>query len=242
MLLRHLHVPGPTSYLQIARLQESLVRQCLDAKAARCAVPSTAAPTIITTQFTPVYTCGRRELGTVSADQQEYLRAQGKAEFHQALRGGQTTFHGPGQLIAYPILDLTMHKLTARSYVRLLERTLIQTCATYGIESMTTENPGVWVTPDSKIAAVGVHLRRSISSHGIALNLTTDLSWFERIVACGLIGKSTTSMQNEGVDPAACTLPAVAATFVRLFAQALALQVGPISPEQIQEQGVLIPG
>lgn len=109
------------------------------------------------------------------------------------------TFHGPGQLIAYPILDLRTHKLTPRHYVCLLEKTLIATCGKHGIEAMTTEHTGVWTSPDDKIAAIGVHMRRNVTSHGVGLNLNTDLWWFDRIVACGLEGKRTTSFAKEGV-------------------------------------------
>lgn len=197
-MLRHLHIPGTTSYTHAARLQEQLVSRLLAHKAS----PSTAtapSPAVITAQFHPVYTCGRREVGTVSQEQQEFLEANGRAEFQTALRGGQTTFHGPGQLVAYPILDIKRHGLTARSYVCLLEKTLRRTCALWNIKTMTTENPGVWVDEDSKIAALGVHMRRNVSSHGIGLNVNTDLWWFGRIVACGLEGKKTTSFEDQGV-------------------------------------------
>ncbi|KAF2007342.1 lipoyltransferase [Amniculicola lignicola CBS 123094] len=196
--LIHLHFPSPIPYSTAARLQESLVARFLASKP-----PSTLAappPHIITAEFNPVYTCGRREVGTVSTEQQKYLRANGQADFVEALRGGQTTFHGPGQLIAYPIIDLRAHKLTPRCYVDRLEKSLIATCARYNIKAMTTENTGVWTTEDDKIAAIGVHMRRNITSHGVALNVGTDLSWFGRIVACGLEGKRTTSFEREGVD------------------------------------------
>lgn len=168
----------------------------LAAKAAHQPAPP---PHIITAEFNPVYTCGRREVGTVSPEQRAYLEYGGQAEFVEALRGGQTTFHGPGQLVAYPILDLRNHKLTPRDYVCLLEKSLIATCARYDIKAMTTEHTGVWTTPDDKIAAVGVHMRRHITSHGVGLNVNTDLWWFGRIVACGLEGKRTTSFEREGV-------------------------------------------
>jgi lipoyl(octanoyl) transferase len=196
--LLHIHLPGIVPYATAARLQESLVSRFLASKP-----PSNAPappPHIITAEFQPVYTCGRREVGTVSAQQQDYLRANGRAEFVEAMRGGQTTFHGPGQLVAYPILDLRTHKLTPRNYVCLLEKSLIATCANYGIRAMTTEHTGVWTSPDDKIAAIGVHMRRNITSHGIGLNVNTDLWWFDRIVACGLEGKKTTSFTKEGVE------------------------------------------
>lgn len=216
-ILHHIHIPGNTSYATAARLQERLVSRFLASKPpSNAAVPP---PHIITAQFTPVYTCGRREIGTVSVQQQEYLRANGGAEFVEAMRGGQTTFHGPGQLVAYPILDLRTHKLTPRTYVCLLEKSLIAVCATHGIKAMTTEHTGVWTSPDDKIAAIGVHMRRNITSHGIGLNINTDLSWFDRIVACGLEGKRTTSFAREGIDGA--SVDAVGSNFVHEVAQRL---------------------
>ncbi|KAF2793807.1 lipoate-protein ligase-like protein B [Melanomma pulvis-pyrius CBS 109.77] len=195
--LLHIHLPSIVPYATAARLQESLVARFLSSKPPST-IPSPP-PCIITAEFNPVYTCGRREIGTVSQEQQAYLRTDGRAEFVEAKRGGQTTFHGPGQLVAYPIIDLRAHKLTPRDYVCALEKSLISTCARYGITAMATENTGVWTTPDDKIAAIGVHMRRHITSHGVGLNVNTDLWWFDRIVACGLEGKRTTNFKKEGV-------------------------------------------
>lgn len=208
-------------------------------------------PSIITAQFRPVYTCGRREVGKITAVQKRHLRAGGRADFVEALRGGQTTFHGPGQLVAYPILDLAdkrmvqsqdgerevygekgykMEKqskqyssISARKYVSILEKSVIETCAAYGIKSLTTEHPGVWTTPEKKIAALGVHLRRHVTSHGIGLNVSTDLWWFDRIVACGLEGKSSTSLEAEGarVHGGSIEIDEVAKIFVAELAKGL---------------------
>ncbi|TKA78246.1 hypothetical protein B0A55_04777 [Friedmanniomyces simplex] len=203
MPLRHIHLPGRTSYLHAAKLQDRLVSAFLAHKAKPAQHPRPP-PTVITAQFHPVYTCGRREVGTVSAEQRQYLTQPtpwGEAEFHEALRGGQTTFHGPGQLVAYPILDLKRYSLTPRCWVNMLESTVIATCGHYGVKAMRTENPGVWVSDQDKICALGVHLRRNITSHGVGLNVSTDLGWFKRIVACGLEGKGTTTLAREGVEP-----------------------------------------
>jgi lipoyl(octanoyl) transferase len=109
--------------------------------------------------------------------------------------------------VIYPILDLKgIHSsvwpkgLTARCYVNLLEETTIKTLARFGVLGKRTDNPGVWVDDDTKIAALGVHLRRNVTSYGVGLNLSTELRWFDRIVACGLEGKKTTSMKAQGVD------------------------------------------
>jgi lipoate-protein ligase B len=225
--LTHLHFPAAIPYRTAALLQESLVSRFLASKPpSKNAAPP---PHIITAEFNPVYTCGRREVGNVSDQQQQYLRANGKAEFVEALRGGQTTFHGPGQLVAYPIIDLRAHKLTPRDYVCLLEKSLIATCANFSIKAMTTEHTGVWTSPDDKIAAIGVHMRRNITSHGIGLNVNTDLWWFNRIVACGLEGKRTTSFANEGVEGK--TVEEVGKVFVGEIAERLAGVEGVVEKE-----------
>jgi lipoyl(octanoyl) transferase 2 len=222
MLLRHLHLPNLTSYTHAAKLQDRLVSALLSHKANPTST-SAPPPTVITAQFQPVYTCGRREVNTVTPEQKDYLTTEtpwGRAEFHTALRGGQTTFHGPGQLVAYPILDLRRHDITPRCWVHLLESTVISTCTHYGVKTMRTENPGVWVDEMKKICALGVHLRRNVTSHGVGLNVGTELGWFGRIVACGLEGKGTTSLANEGVMPVP-TVDEVAAVFVKTLSDGL---------------------
>ncbi|MCJ1460510.1 hypothetical protein MMC28_010892 [Mycoblastus sanguinarius] len=201
MKLRHLHLNGITPYLRASAIQDHLVRIHLDHKAAQHTTQAPS-PVLLTFQTYPTYTCGRREIGILSTSQIAHLKAGGKAEFHEALRGGQTTFHGPGQLTAYLIISLQVHKLTPRSQIRLLEDSVIGTCAWYGLKTHTTENPGVWIGSrpnDRKIASVGVHLRRHIASHGIGLNVSVDLGWFDKIVACGLVGKKATNIEKEWV-------------------------------------------
>ena len=199
MRLRHLHLPGLTPYIRASAIQEHLVRLHLDHKATQ-STASTPGPVLITFQTLPTYTCGRREVGKLSHEQKAHLRAGGEAEFHEAIRGGQTTFHGPGQLTAYLILSLQEHHLHARTHIRLLEDCVISTCGTYRLVACTTENPGVWIgsSPDErKLASVGVHLRRNIASHGIGLNVSVKLWWFDRIIACGLPEKKATSIEKE---------------------------------------------
>ena len=197
--LRHLHLPGLTPYLNASAIQNRLVRAHLDHKAKPSTFPPPG-PILLTFETPPTYTYGRREIGHVSDSQIEHLRAGGGAEVHEALRGGQTTFHGPGQLIAYLIISLQDHGSNTRTHVRLLENSVIETCRHYSLTTHTTANPGVWIGPasdDRKIASVGVHIRRYITSHGISLNLSVDLSWFDRIVACGLVGKRATNIEKE---------------------------------------------
>jgi len=197
--LRHLHLSGLTSYFRVAALQDRLVRVYLDHKADPNTTPAPF-PALLTFQTPPTYTCGRRESGKLSESQIAHLKAGGKAEFYEALRGGQLTWHGPGQLTAYLIVSLKEHGLNIRSHIGLLESSVMATCKHLTLTTHTTENPGVWIgtqPDDRKIASVGVHLRRNVASHGIGLNVSVELSWFDRIVACGLVGKQATSIEKE---------------------------------------------
>lgn len=197
--LRHLHLPGLTPYLHASAIQEYLVQVQLDHKAAEPILPAPS-PVLITFQTPPTYTTGRREAPYLTVSQIAHLRADGKAEYHPALRGGQTTFHGPGQVTAYLVLNLKAHSLDVRSHVKLLEESTIGTCAHYGLDTFTTSNPGVWTGPrpgERKLASLGVHVRRRITSHGLSINVGVDLEWFDRIVMCGLKGMRATNFERE---------------------------------------------
>jgi lipoyl(octanoyl) transferase len=135
-------------------------------------------------------------------------------------RGGDVTYHGPGQLVGYPILDLRDWRRDVGAYVRALEQAIIDTLADYGIEgSRIPKLTGVWVErpgdSPAKIAAIGVHLSRWVTSHGFALNVSTDLSYFQYIVPCGLT-KPVTSMAALGVR---ASLDEVGERFTRHFAR-----------------------
>src|SRR5580700_2703865 len=125
------------------------------------------------------------------------LRQKG-IELHDSDRGGDVTYHGPGQIVAYPIVDLREWKRDVGAYVRAIEQVLIDMLAAFGIEARRIGGlTGVW-TDAGKIAAIGVHLSRWVSTHGWALNVSTDLSYFQYIVPCGL-AKPVTSMERLGV-------------------------------------------
>ncbi|MGA3236263.1 MAG: lipoyl(octanoyl) transferase LipB [Bryobacteraceae bacterium] len=144
-----------------------------------------------------VITMGRNgRMENVLADEEVLSRAG--ISFYPTDRGGDVTYHGPGQLVGYPILDLREWKRDVGAYVRGVEQTIIETLADFGIESQRIPKlTGVWVG-DRKIAAIGVHISRWVTSHGFALNVTTDLSYFHYIVPCGL-AKPVTSMAQLGV-------------------------------------------
>jgi len=128
----------------------------------------------------------------------EEIMQRAGISFFPTDRGGDVTYHGPGQLVAYPILDLRQWKRDVGAYVRAVEQTIIDTLAGYGIAAgRIPKLTGVWVG-ERKIAAIGVHISRWVTSHGLALNVSTDLSYFQYIVPCGLT-KPVTSMAQLGV-------------------------------------------
>lgn len=202
--LLHIHLPGLTPYARALQVQSEHVRKHLDHKTLSEAefherYKQTPVPTLLTFETLPTYTCGRRQVGRLSVSDIALLRNDGKASFYEDLRGGETTYHGPGQLVAFLISTLVPRLGSTTDHVRLLEYAVIETCSRYGIKGFTTGDPGVWTSADDKIASVGVHLRQYVTSYGIGLNVATDLGWFDRIVACGLVGKRATSLEREGV-------------------------------------------
>jgi lipoyl(octanoyl) transferase len=160
--------------------------------------------TLLLLEHPPVITLGRNaQLSNVLASP-EFLAQRG-VELFDIDRGGDVTFHGPGQLVAYPIFDLRSFepKLGAVEFVRRLEEVLIRTCGDFGIATQRIKGlTGVWTyalrnKPAAKIAALGVHISRGVTTHGFALNVGTDLDFFTLIVPCGITGKPVTSMERE---------------------------------------------
>ena len=147
--------------------------------------------TLILVEHDPVYTLGK------NSNEDHLLQSRDKhVPVYQIERGGDVTFHGPGQLVGYPILDLHHHRLSVSWYMRTLEEILIQTLGQFGIESQRREGlTGVWVR-EEKIAALGVRLSRWISMHGFALNVNTDLKFFDGIIPCGIFEYDVTSMSQ----------------------------------------------
>jgi lipoyl(octanoyl) transferase len=151
--------------------------------------------TLLFVEHPPVITLGVRTRGAstnIRADE-GVLAAQG-VEVHETGRGGDVTFHGPGQLVGYPIIDLKPDRQDVHRYVRDLEEVLIRTAADFGIDAGRVKGfSGAWVG-DAKLAAIGVRISRWVTSHGFALNVTTDLSGFDLIVPCGISDRGVTSL------------------------------------------------
>lgn len=186
--------------------------------AARSAVKSgEGAEQLLLLEHPHVYTLGRNAAAADVLASPAWRSEQG-VEVVECDRGGQVTYHGPGQLVGYPIVNLSPDRRDVRRYVRDLQEALIRTLADLGLVGQPREGPehiGVWVG-EEKIASIGVHLSRWVTTHGFALNLATGLAYFQGIVPCGLRAVRMTSVERLlGSSP---PLPEAAATFARHFA------------------------
>jgi lipoate-protein ligase B len=151
--------------------------------------------TLLLTEHNHVYTLGKSTDDNHLLASQEELKASGTDVFHID-RGGDITYHGPGQIVGYPIIDLKNYFLDIHRYLRSLEEVIIRTLDAFGIVAEREKDmTGVWVN-DEKIAAIGVKVSRWVTMHGFALNVNTDLSKFDRIIPCGIFHKGVTSMQH----------------------------------------------
>ena len=181
---------GPIGYAQACELQ----RRAVEARKAG-AVPDV----LLLCEHPHVITLGRNgRLENLRASD-AVLREMG-VEFYPSDRGGDITYHGPGQIVAYPILDLASHRRDVRWYVDRLEETMIRATADFKVTAARVEGRhGIWVgqhATEEKLAALGVHLSRWVTSHGFAYNVATDLRYFDLIVPCGIAGKRATSLER----------------------------------------------
>jgi lipoyl(octanoyl) transferase len=150
---------------------------------------------LLLTEHEHVYTLGKGSDDNHLLASQEELKADGTDVFHID-RGGDVTYHGPGQIVGYPILDLNNYFLDVHRYLRSIEEVIIQTLVKFGISAeREKEMTGVWVQGE-KIAAIGVKVSRWVTMHGFALNVNSDLAKFNRIIPCGIFHKGVTSMQS----------------------------------------------
>lgn len=175
---------GVVGYAEALELQRRLHRQVVD---------GTLPDLLLLLEHPHVYTLGRRAKEKDILGTEEERLAYG-VEVHRTDRGGEVTYHGPGQLVGYPIVDLRRWGGGPLAYVRALEAVLVDTLGQFGLSPHSGEKPtGVWVD-DAKIAAIGVKISRGVTMHGFALNVAPDLSYFDRIVPCGMPDVQVTSM------------------------------------------------
>ena len=191
---------GRTPYERAWALQERVQERLIAAK--RAEPPETVPHVLLLLEHPPVYTLGKSGDAENLLVSEEKLDALG-ATFHRIGRGGDVTFHGPGQLVGYPLLDLDRFFTDLGRYLRTLEEVIIRTGAEYGVTGTRVDGrTGVWVGPDErglerKICAMGVRCSRWVTLHGFALNVTTDLDYFDHIVPCGIPDRGVTSLAEE---------------------------------------------
>jgi lipoate-protein ligase B len=179
---------GRVDYGEALELQRNIARDRISG-----AIPQDV---LLLLEHPPVVTMGRASKEKHLVASPEFLSSKG-VELFEVERGGDVTFHGPGQLVGYPIIDLKRHRQDLHWYLRKIEEALINTLADYGIAGeRNTAYTGVW-TRGKKIASIGVHARDWVTWHGFALNVTTDLSYFDLIVPCGIDGVVMTSIAHE---------------------------------------------
>ena len=219
----HLMSLGVVPYLEAWELQRSVA----------AAVHAGELPdTILLLEHPPVVTLGRR----ADTDNELHIPDGAEVEIVQTDRGGKSTYHAPGQLVCYPILDLTRHGSDVKHYVRDLERALIATCAPFGIEATTIEGlTGIWLErPPRKIASIGIHVSKWVTTHGYALNVDLDPAPFTQwITACGLDDAMFTTMSRE--TGGAVSVEDVKPHAARSLEAAFDLELEELSPERQRE-------
>ncbi len=192
---------GQMNYQSAWDLQESLLKENVRRKS----VPESGVPTehyLLFVEHPPVYTLGKSGNKENVLLSDEEMQAN-HIEFFHTNRGGDITFHGPDQIVGYPILDLEKFYTDIGKYLRHIEEVIILTMAEYGIKGeRSSGETGVWIDPDlpgreRKICAIGVRCSRWVTMHGFAFNVNTDLSYFNHIIPCGIVNKQVTSLQRE---------------------------------------------
>ena len=168
------------NYQDTLKIQESLREQVLINQSDEY---------IILVEHEHVYTLGK------NANSSNILNKA--CEIIQTDRGGDVTYHGPGQLVAYPIINLKKRKIGVKSYVKMIEQLISNTLMYYSLEThVPIKETGVWVE-DKKIASIGIHVSRGVTMHGLAININTDLSYFDNIISCGIEGVKMTTIDKE---------------------------------------------
>jgi len=168
------------NYQDTLKIQESLREQVLS---------NPSHEYLILVEHEHVYTLGK------NANSSNILNKA--CDIIQTDRGGDVTYHGPGQLVAYPIINLKKRKIGVKSYVKMIEQLISNTLMYYGLETnVSIKETGIWVK-DKKIASIGIHVSRGVTMHGLAININTDLSYFDNIISCGIEGVKMTTIDKE---------------------------------------------
>ena len=190
---------------------------------------------ILLLEHPPVYTLGKSGNPRHFLLDEKALRQRG-AEFHRVDRGGDITFHGPGQLVGYFLLDLERYYRDLHRYLRALEEIVILACRDFGLQARRVAGrTGVWIGPDAsgaerKICALGIRTSRWITMHGLALNVDTDLSFFNEIIPCGIMDRNVTSMVRECGKP--CDQASVRSSVLRHYEDVFGAAATMLEPDE----------
>lgn len=249
--LRHLHFKIPIEYSKgqqiqekfhsaflefkklsskIKRKQEELYEQNLttndyETELLRNILLMKPSPTLLSFEFKPIFTAGRRERSRLTKEDIKNLESYEDFQFLQTNRGGEITFHNPGQIVIYPILDLQdFNKLTIKCFVSKLEDSIISTLKKFEIDGIKTENTGVWIDENTKISSIGLSVSRSITLHGISINVNNSIPKIKDLgfAFCGLNNKTQTNMSL--ITGNKIETNKVASEFARNFAKNLGIQ------------------
>jgi lipoyl(octanoyl) transferase len=232
---------GRTRYAEAFALQKEIQRQVIAAREEPAGShPWGVGALLLVEHDPPVITISRRKTARQHLVATEEMLAKAGVEVAETDRGGDITYHGPGQLVAYPIIDLNTLGLRLHGYMRFLEDVIIDTLACFGMVGSRDESAtGVWVhsagkahaspypglEPPEKICAMGVRVSRWVTMHGLALNVKTNLTHFNLIIPCGLAGRTVTSMQRE-LGEACPGMDDVKRVLVERFEAAIAERLG----------------
>jgi lipoyl(octanoyl) transferase len=217
-------------YADALDLQRAIAKARIDGRIAE--------DVLLLVEHPPVVTLGRTAKAAHLTAPAELLAARGVERF-EVERGGDVTFHGPGQLVGYPIIDLKRHKRDLHWYLRQVEEALIRILDEYDVPGeRSTGYTGVW-TRGRKIASIGVHARDWVTWHGFALNVTTDLSYFDLIVPCGIQDVVMTSIARE--TERAVSLSEVAVAAEQAFGEVFGLTVERVAMQALVAQSGVVP-
>lgn len=228
--------PSPCRWAYLGRVDYQEARD-IQRTLAQARAEESISDTLVLLEHPPTYTLGRRYKPSNMLLPREALEALG-ARVIEVDRGGEITFHGPGQLVGYPIIGLRSWGGPLK-YVRALEATLITALDTFGIRAGRIEGlTGVWAD-DAKVAAIGVRVSRGVTSHGFALNVGTDLGWFQHIVPCGIPDRDVTSMERLLGRP--LELEEVAAVTAEAFGREMGFQITQVTAKDVASTPMTTP-
>lgn len=224
--MREMHVVhlGLVPYARGLELQRAVARARINGEIAY--------DVLLLLEHPPVVTLGRSSKAQNLVASPALLAARG-VELFEAERGGDVTFHGPGQLVGYPIVNLREHKEDLHWYLRQVEAVLMHALSAIGIPSQRSDGrTGVWTQNGDKIASIGVHARDWVTWHGFALNVSTNLSYFDLMVPCGLAGVQMTSVSRE-LGARAPSLATVAEIVAASFGEIFSREPSPLEPDAL---------